>query len=170
MPFTPLHMGPGVLIKSILQGSFSLMVFGWTQIVMDIQPLLVILTGEGHLHGFSHTYIGAILLALFSAISGKYLSETGLKLLALAKEQSTTIIWLVAFFSAFVGSFSHILLDSIMHSDVEPFYPFSTINYFQGIISIEALHKLCLYSGLAGAGIYYAVNWRFRKCTKNISD
>lgn len=170
MPFTPLHMGPGILIKSILQGSFSLMVFGWTQIVMDIQPLIVILTGEGHLHGFSHTYIGAILLALFSAISGKYLSETGLKLLALAKEQSTTIIWLVAFFSAFIGSFSHILLDSIMHSDVEPFYPFSTINYFQGIISIEALHKLCLYSGLAGAGIYYAINWRFRKSTKNISD
>ena len=41
MPFTPLHMGPGILIKSLLQGCFSLMVFGWTQIVMDIQPLLV---------------------------------------------------------------------------------------------------------------------------------
>jgi len=27
MPFTPLHMGPGILLKSILQGSFSPMVF-----------------------------------------------------------------------------------------------------------------------------------------------
>jgi hypothetical protein len=44
MPFTPIHMGPGILIKAILQGSFSLMVFGWTQIVMDIQPLIVILS------------------------------------------------------------------------------------------------------------------------------
>ena len=75
MPFTPLHMGPGLLIKAILQGSFSLMVFGWTQIIMDIQPLVVILTGSGHLHGFSHTYMGATLLATFSAISGKYLSD-----------------------------------------------------------------------------------------------
>jgi len=58
MRFTPLHMGPGVLIKSMLQGSFSLMVFGWSQIVMDVQPLLVMITGDGHLHGFSHTIIG----------------------------------------------------------------------------------------------------------------
>ncbi len=47
MPFTPIHMGPGILIKSILQGSFSLMVFGWAQIIMDTQPLVVMLTGEG---------------------------------------------------------------------------------------------------------------------------
>ena len=66
MPFTPIHMGPGILIKSLLQGSFSLMVFGWTQIVMDIQPLIVLISGEGHLHGFTHTYIGAILIAIFA--------------------------------------------------------------------------------------------------------
>lgn len=30
MPFTPFHMGPGLLVKALLQGSFSLMVFGWT--------------------------------------------------------------------------------------------------------------------------------------------
>lgn len=28
MPFTPIHMEPEVLLKSLLQGSFSLMVFG----------------------------------------------------------------------------------------------------------------------------------------------
>ena len=44
MPFTPLHMGPGVLVKAVFQGGFSLMVFGWAQIVMDIQPLVVLLT------------------------------------------------------------------------------------------------------------------------------
>ena len=63
MPFTPFHMGPGIAIKALMGGSFSLMIFGWTQIVMDIQPLLVLISGEGHLHGFSHTYIGATLIA-----------------------------------------------------------------------------------------------------------
>lgn len=159
MPFTPIHMGPGILFKALLQSSFSLMVFGWTQIVMDLQPLFVILTGEGHLHGFSHTYIGATLLALLSALSGKHLSEFGLKILGMTKEKPITILWFVAFLSAFIGSYSHVLLDSIMHTDVEPFYPLMTINHFYGMMSIEALHKLCLYSGLFGTAIYYWLNW-----------
>ena len=66
MPFTPIHMGPGIFVKAILQGSFSLMIFGWTQIVMDIQPLIVMITGEGHLHGFTHTYVGAVLIAIIA--------------------------------------------------------------------------------------------------------
>ena len=45
VPFTPFHMGSGIAIKAVLQGSFSLLVFGWTQIVMDIQPLIVLLSG-----------------------------------------------------------------------------------------------------------------------------
>lgn len=53
MPFTPFHMGPGIAIKAVLRGSFGLMVFGWTQILMDIQPLIVLISGQGQLHGFS---------------------------------------------------------------------------------------------------------------------
>lgn len=153
-------MGPGILVKGVLQGSFSLMVFGWAQIVMDIQPLIVLLTGEGHLHGFTHTYIGATLIALISALSGKYLSELGLLLLGLSEEKPINITWPVCFISAFIGSYSHVLLDSIMHADVEPFYPLTLINQFHGILSISTLHKACIYSGLVGAAIYYGVLWR----------
>ncbi len=162
MPFTPIHMGPGIFIKALLRASFSLMVFGWTQIVMDIQPLIVLITGEGHLHGFSHTYIGAVLIAIFSALSGKHLSEFGLVILGIAKDSPIKIVWWVSFLSAFIGSLSHVFLDSIMHTDVEPFYPFTAINHIQGVISISALHKVCLYSGLVGAAIYYGINWRFK--------
>ncbi|GAL02073.1 hypothetical protein JCM19237_4966 [Photobacterium aphoticum] len=51
--------------------------FGWSQIVMDIQPLVVLLTQEGDLHGISHTLLGALVLGLLAALSGKYLSEWG---------------------------------------------------------------------------------------------
>jgi membrane-bound metal-dependent hydrolase YbcI (DUF457 family) len=164
MPFTPIHMGPGILIKALLQSSFSLMVFGWTQIVMDIQPLIVLITGEGHLHGFTHTYVGAVLIAIFAALTGKYLSELGLKLLGVANNKNPILIgWWVVFLSAFIGSFSHVLLDSIMHSDVEPFFPFTLDNQLLGLISVPLLHKLCLYSGLIGAGIYYGINWRLKQ-------
>ncbi len=99
MPFTPFHMGPGIIVKALLQSSFSLMVFGWAQIVMDIQPLIVMITGDGHLHGFSHSYIGALLLAVFSALSGKYLSELGLFIIGLNKKWQIKIAWWVSFLS-----------------------------------------------------------------------
>ena len=159
MPFTPIHMGPGILIKGLLQGSFSLMVFGWTQIIMDIQPLMVMISGEGHLHGFSHTYVGAILLAIFSALTGKYLSQIGLSVFGITKGQTVNIKWWVCLLSAFLGSFSHVLLDSIMHSDVQPFFPITLNNPFLGIISVGLLHKICLYSGLVGAGLYFVISF-----------
>ena len=163
MPFTPIHMGPGILIKSLLQSSFSLMIFGWTQIVMDIQPLMVLILNEGHLHGFSHTYIGASILAVLAALTGKHLSEFGLVFLGIKNSKPIKIVWWVAFLSAFIGSFSHVYLDSIMHVDVEPFYPLHLNNSFHGIVSIETLHKACLYSGLVGSVLYYLVRWKIKQ-------
>lgn len=155
MPFTPLHMGPGLLIKALLQGSFSLMVFGWTQIMMDIQPLIVMISGAGHLHGFTHTYLGATLIAVVSALSGKYAGEFGLRWIG--EDRYLPIKWTVAIVSAFIGAYSHVLLDSLMHADLEPFAPWMSHNPFLTLVSIEALHKFCLVSGLIGAGLYFAV-------------
>ncbi|MDH5434999.1 MAG: metal-dependent hydrolase [Gammaproteobacteria bacterium] len=160
MPFTPIHMGPGIFLKSLLQGSFSLMVFGWAQIIMDIQPLVVLITGEGHLHGFTHTYVGATLLAIFSALTGKYLSELGLRILRIDDHgKPISITWKITFISSFVGTYSHVILDSIMHRDVEPFYPFFSENELLGMITVAQLHKLCLYSGLVGAVLYFVVSY-----------
>ncbi len=164
MPFTPFHMGPGILVKAVLQGSFSLMVFGWAQIVMDIQPLIVLVTGEGNLHGFSHTYVGATLLAVFSALSGKYLSEIGLKILGISqKKNPIRIRWRISLLSAFIGTYSHVILDSIMHSDVEPYYPLMQHNELLGLITVSQLHQLCIYSALIGAIIYYSVQYVRKK-------
>jgi len=170
MPFTVFHMGSGILIKALLQGSFSLMVFGWSQIVMDLQPLWVLINGHGHLHGFSHTFIGSLLLAVVAALTGKYLSEFGLTLLAISKaSQPIKISWLVAFVSGLVGCFSHVVLDSIMHSDVQPFYPLTLNNPMLGYITISSLHKFCLYSGLVGTAVFYIVQWRNCKLNKQIN-
>ncbi len=162
-------MGPGILVKALLQGGFSLMVFGWAQIIMVIQPLIVLLTGEGHLHGFSHTYIGATLIGLGSALTGKYAAEFALRFIG--QPRYLPIGWSVAITSAFIGSYSHVLLDSLMHADLEPFAPFLKINPFLDFVSVEALHKFCLYSGLFGAGLYFAVAyWASRHNSSFNSD
>ncbi len=74
-------------------------------------------------------------------MSGKYLSELGLKLIGIAKKQNPIkIAWWVAFGSAFIGTYTHVVLDSIMHSDVEPFYPLSQANNMLRLISVGELH------------------------------
>jgi membrane-bound metal-dependent hydrolase YbcI (DUF457 family) len=155
MPFTPIHMGPGFAIKSILKNNFSLMVFGWSQIVIDIHPLFVILSDRGTVHGFTHTYLGATLIAFFCALSGKYLGELGLKIMR--KKEYLPINWNVAFISAFIGTYSHVFLDSIMHYDVIPFNPFWKSNILFSIVSVNMLYIFCLASGLIGIVIYYLI-------------
>lgn len=164
MPFTPFHMGPGILVKSLLHGSFSLMVFGWAQIVMDMQPLWVMISGHGDLHGISHTYIGSAVLTPVSAITGKYLAEYALKRMNHSRQNSALAIsWKVAWISAAIGCFSHVFLDSIMHTDVVPFYPLNTQNPFWHWLSLDNLHRFCVYSGIIGTVIFLFVSYRHRQ-------
>lgn len=155
MPFTPLHMGPGIAIKAVLQRRFSLMVFGWSQICMDIQPLVVMLTDKGDLHGFSHTYLGATLIAVVAALSGKPLGEWGLRLLR--EPSHLPIPWRVSAWSAAIGTYSHVMIDSIMHSDMVPAAPWSTASPLLGIISIDTLHAVCVVLALIGGAAYWFV-------------
>jgi len=158
MPFTPLHMGPGLLLKAVFHGSFSLLVFGWAQILMDLQPLFVLISGAGHLHGFSHTYLGAVGLGVLSALSGKYLAEFSLRFIDMKPYGGSEIVWRVALMSAFIGTFSHVAVDSIMHADMAPYFPFSEGNQLLGVVSVDVLHKVCIYTGLAGATAFFVLD------------
>lgn len=165
MPFTPLHMGPGMLAKSVLQDRFSLMLFGWSQVVMDIQPLTVMLTGEGQLHGITHTYLAAPFLALIAALTGKHLAAMALTILEIPAR--LPISWPVAFFSSLLGTFSHVLLDNLMHADLQPFAPWFHNNAFLGVLSISQLHSFCIISGVIGLAIYMLIDqWRERRAGK----
>lgn len=148
MPFTPFHMGLAMLVKAAIPQKFSLMVFGWTQIVMDLQPLVAMVRHSGHVHGFSHTYLGSILVGGLAAVTGKYVCPVALQLMSGEKERLT---WKMALLSAAIGSLSHVALDSIMHSDVQPFAPFSESNFLLGVLSTLTLHQFCLASGAIGA-------------------
>ncbi len=161
MPFTPLHMGPGLVIKACLQSTFSLMVFGWAQILIDIQPLVVLLTGKGALHGLSHTYFGATAVAVIAALSGKYLGELGLRILRMP--QFNPIRWGVAFGSAFIGTWSHVLIDNIMHADLMPFAPFSEHRGIYAVIGADTLHVVCLASAAVGGAAFALIESRRRR-------
>ena len=59
--------------------------------------------------------------------------------------------------SAFIGTFSHVLLDSVMHADVQPFWPVRVANGLLGVVSIRTLEWICIGAGVAGAVLYFAL-------------
>ena len=165
MPFTPFHMGPALAIKAVSGRHFSLMVFGFSQVAMDVEPLVRIVRGDALLHGFTHTYLGATLIALVSAIVGRPLCQFLLKCWMSDRHSAflnrlrgpTLISWPAAVIGAFVGAYSHVLLDSIMHSDMQPFAPLSPANPLLHIIPTDALHLICAASAAAGALLILAM-------------
>jgi membrane-bound metal-dependent hydrolase YbcI (DUF457 family) len=60
------------------------------------------------------------------------------------------ISWLGAATGAFLGTFSHVLLDSMVHADVQPWAPFSESNVLLGTIDFGALQLLCIGVGVLG--------------------
>jgi membrane-bound metal-dependent hydrolase YbcI (DUF457 family) len=165
MPFTPFHMGPGVAVKAVSGRHFSLMVFGFSQVAIDIEPLVRILRGDSLLHGFTHTYLGATLIGLVSVVVGRPVCQFFLNFWV--PDESTPFLywlrcpqrisWSAAFVGAFVGTYSHIVLDSFMHADMQPFAPLPQSNALLHLISVAKLHAICLFSGLFGAVLIFLV-------------
>lgn len=147
MPFTPIHLGPGLAFKAIGGRNFSLMVFGGSQVLMDIEPLIGILQHRPILHGASHSLLGAVVIGGIAGIIGRPISSMVLTRLKISYHPFT---WLGSFTGAYMGTFSHVLLDSIMHSDMSPLRPFAQGNQLLHIISIDHLHMACLVAGIVG--------------------
>ncbi|PPD42165.1 MAG: hypothetical protein CTY16_14855 [Methylobacter sp.] len=158
MPFTPLHMGPGAAIKAVLGQYFSLMVFGVAQIAMDIEPLVRIIRGDSLIHGFTHTYIGATLIGIATFVVGWPFCQGTLRFWNFITKPkflrwlhaSSPISKFAAFSGAFVGTFSHVFLDSIMHVDIHPWIPLNEGNSMLHFISVGWLHLFCVGLGVAG--------------------
>jgi LexA-binding, inner membrane-associated putative hydrolase len=164
VPFTPFHMGPGIALKALAPRHFSLTAFGVTQVVIDVEPLVRILRGDAVLHGFTHTYLGATLIGAACAVLGKPLCQALLNLWKPDPEApfltwlrgEAVLSWHAVLLGAFVGTWSHVALDSVMHADVHPFRPWSDANGLLGALSLPALHRGCLLAGAAGALVLFA--------------
>jgi Domain of unknown function (DUF4184) len=155
MPFTPLHCGPAAILKAAGGRHFSLTVFCFSQIAIDLEPLIRIIRDDSVLHGFSHSYVGATLVGLAAVILGKPFCEfvlgtwnVGIPLQWLSIRP--TISWVAAISGAFSGVYSHVFLDSIMHADMRPWAPFSEVNGLLYVIPASYLNLLCLGAGVLG--------------------
>ena len=173
MPFTPFHMGAGLALKAVAGRHFSVLTFGIAQVAMDIEPLVGMLRCAAVLHGPTHTYLGAVPIALATAVLAPWLCRPLLK----RWNQEVTHYrapWLAederwkprtVLLSALAGTWSHVLLDSVMHADITPWAPWTDANGLYAWIPLPTLHALCLAGMAGGAAAWMLGRWLGRKRT-----
>jgi len=164
MPFTPFHLGIGAAIKAAPR-HFSFTVFTCAQILTDTEVLFHMANGDARLHQHLHTPVGAIAVGAVSFILARPLCERFLRWWRVAKmplkeffDPTPEISRLAAFSGAFVGTFSHLVIDAIMHPEVRPLFPWTEENFLFGAVGPGALHLLCFLMGAVGAVI--CATWR----------
>lgn len=158
MPITPFHFGLGSFIKSILPKYFSFRVFVLSNIFMDVETIYFILTNQYPAHRFFHTYLGATVVAIASVIIGRpicyRLTNRWNIVFKIFKISNERISMLALVTAAFIGVSSHVMLDGIMHQDVQPLYPWLQSNGLLHILSYGQLHLFCFLIGVIGIVIY----------------
>ena len=156
MPFTPFHFGPGLLTKSLLPRKFSLTIFITTQILIDAEVVWNLLQGKERLHTLFHTYLGSCIVLLIIFIFNYVYSCVRRRIFSLNQLLKMTPIKTdILLISALLGAWSHVFLDSIMHDDITPLWPFSDGNSMLNLISILWLHLGCLISAVMAIPIWY---------------
>lgn len=159
MPYTPLHMGPGMLLKAMIPRHFSIIAFGITQVLIDFEVLWNMAHHSHQLHTFFHTYLGASLVLLITIPLGKTISTCVRRIWNFAAQYvhsfnitvSGQTTWTAIILGASIGAYSHVLFDSFYHIDVQPFQPWSESNPCKGLIDpfkIEIVFNALFILGL----------------------
>ena len=150
MPITPFHFGPGAAIHAIAPKHVSFLAFCTANVLIDIEPLYYMITGQYPLHRFFHTYIAATIITVITALiffaALKLSSRITLPNPFHWQSLSLSPIWL----GAATGTYSHIVFDSVMHIDIAPLSPFSKTNVLYQLIPLGELHLFCLFSAFLG--------------------
>lgn len=104
MPLTPLHLAAALPVRK----QISMKAFIAVNLMIDIEPIgIAFFDMPDNLHQFFHTILGATFWALVTWIAGLILMGH----------------WKQVFAGAFFGTYTHVLLDSLVHRDVELFSP-----------------------------------------------
>ncbi|MCA9052295.1 MAG: DUF4184 family protein [Planctomycetaceae bacterium] len=117
------------------------------------------------IHRDCHTFVGGTLIGAGSAVVAYYgskavLHSTPATWLAAARNASRRQLICDSAFSGIVGGISHVILDSLMHTDMHPFWPVFDGNVLAGSLGVGVLNAL-----LTAAGFFGVVLWMLMRDT-----
>jgi len=157
MPFTPYHFGPALFLGLLCLSFIDFPTFLVASVIVDIEPFLVLaLNLDYPLHGFFHSLLGGTLVAILLALIMLKIRIKISPLLSFFKlEQNFSFKTILV--ASLLGIYIHILLDSRIYTDIQPFYP-SNYNPLltTGILAGLDSYIICLWS-FFGALIIYLI-------------
>lgn len=157
MPFTPFHWGFSIFIQALLLFLDPIALFVGS-VIPDIEGITAwfILPWMGlPLHGPLHSFTGALFLGLLTGISSWFcyryvfpqlVERFQLNLPFYLPEYSLRCSLL----SAFLGTFSHIILDAPLYAEIDLIYPLGIGNPWYGIVPRTLVYSLCIYCFVVG--------------------
>ena len=164
MPFTPYHLGPALFLGLLFLSFIDFPTFLIASVIVDIEPFLVLFLNLNYpLHGFFHSLIGGTLVAIPLALIMHKIRDKISPLLSFFKLEQE-ISFKRIFVASLSGIYIHILLDSRIYTDIQPFYP-STYNPLltTGILAGLDSYIFCIWA-FFGAVIVYIIRlflfWR----------
>jgi membrane-bound metal-dependent hydrolase YbcI (DUF457 family) len=157
MPFTPFHFGPGFLISLMFLSFIDIPTFLIASVIIDIEPFLVLVFHLNYpLHGFFHSFLGGFIAAALLAMVLSKIRRYFTPLITFFKiEQSISFKKIL--FSSICAIFIHILLDSPIYLDIQPFFPFEFNPFYRSTVMPGLIiYLLCAWC-FVGAIFVYAI-------------
>lgn len=158
MPFTPYHFGPGLALHSLAPKQISLLSFCAVNVLIDLESLYNLVNRRFPVHAFFHTYVGATLVIVATIGLFCFARWFAIRIRAPDVGGWRELTLRQVCVGAMLGGYSHVVLDSVMHRDIQPLVPFDRSNPILGLISLSALHGLCVVCGLVGL-VVMASRW-----------
>jgi membrane-bound metal-dependent hydrolase YbcI (DUF457 family) len=153
MPFTPFHLGLGLLIGMLLFSYVDFASIMISSIAVDVEPFLIVMFRlHLPLHGFFHSYLGGTIIAFLTAVAIHLLRGLLAKFLVWFRIRPESSFKRSLCTSLF-GVYFHILLDSFLYGEMNPFYPL-TGNPFLGFLSSSTVYEFCTFSLIFGFILY----------------
>lgn len=120
MPFTPFHLGFGILLYALLSFLDPIALLLGT-IIIDLEPIFHLLFDVGQLHGVMHSLLGVIVFTGPVTL----ISWSTNKLLTKYFKIDLRFKWYFSLISSVLGLISHILFDAGLYSEMMLLYPFT---------------------------------------------
>jgi membrane-bound metal-dependent hydrolase YbcI (DUF457 family) len=153
MPFTPFHVGPALLISMLLYPYLDIPTFIIASVILDVEPLLVIMLDlpqplHGPFHSLGVSLIAAAALALVMHGLRRFTRPIAV---GRVLPQNPGLRDLLR--TAVLGVWSHVLLDALMYSDLKLLYPI-TWNPLLGLVPPSTIMTWCAAAFPVGVLIY----------------
>ena len=155
MPFTPFHLGPGFLMGLLLFRYLDLPTVLVASVILDVEPALVLFRSmDAPLHGVFHSFLGGALAAVLLIAVMHPLRPHLAPLFSLLRMEQRPSLRTITLASV-AGIYLHLLLDAVMHHDLQPFYPFALNPFFSnGTLLGVDVTTVCVWCFFGGLVLY----------------